>query len=1193
MQRCHVLARDCVYLAADRAAEAKREQAMSLGLLSDDEVSDCEPSWPVSDGQPPERCSQEQRAAHCKWLCESVVVHVSIPAGLGLGHTNISSKVAASMYATSFECSNWSELEAMNHSFRAMRTDMGTELGLTSFAAENLHSALPEWHPWRRDWAPAFRRDDDPEDELDVSESTPKMMPNAVPIPGMCHMVDNLLHDVDVRLGGWEPFYESLKNCSALLCQDQARRRVWKTCVQKTHGSSSALFELSVPSLYEKRWSAVLMFLQRALPLLRLLRGCWDEQRYKADISNSGQEAGIVFDIKSFSMTLSNPQFFAFAEMVLHLHKVLEDIASFAEGCSCHEALLWGRSQHQRAKALSQDFPNKTHPICPMSGMRAPELAAGELQVRLLKAKDERLQLLRKSFVDASLPPAEWSKILADFDAGIAFVKSGLELKLAFWNTLPYKVAGLAHHHESVARRVAQECQEAYRSSTATVPFAFQHPLSKAVFGDHASEVERFVAGTRRADLRPKFVQLIASCLCWPTAERIIEATHKDAKKDIGLHRSSPVGFSLAIRSTAVLENVCREHMPLLLACISTSRSLKSVVRNLGLDMHPALIDQKEAHSTKIHTILSQVMYRTNVVDLFQNTAALQKINNANKMSAAKQWSKWMVQQRQPAEMKLTHTVVLRSALIQHVQSTGLLQDGCIVELPLPPDQRFHAVLEVTQAPPSLSATGGFVSDLDDEMFIAEPMVAEAEVPVSTKYFKVLHMTPSRWKTIAIPAVFGARVPTKAVLLAPLKVVFCNFADGIGAVVHDNDESPKLLIWEDHDLSLLQAHGRVWQVDSNGEPLFLLPNYTADIEMLSDLLRYFLEHRAVESQPTLYVNFHANDARLPLLESLLRNSDAYRIAVGPEFDLRCRLTQSGLERLQHGIRIHKPTPLAQLRADVTLENRTGYELQLLLMDSGWTWKALPNTKKARSRLSTYKQDSPKQWYSLTQVPSQYMMCLLTFAALVERGVDEIPHGEPASVYKKLLAGVPWKTQVAARESEMMPPLVPDVDIPAAFELDAEPPPPEGPPHADTDEHQSIDVDVTPDLEEELIRLMEAEADDDNDSDVLLEVHDSEAPVVAALQEDEPIESSSSNQPPRMWQLLHLKLVLLWTKVAASFLLASGVLNTSLQNSLLKHKVDAKPPLGPLRASAGGTERTSQQAARSSSQSQAQARKMLP
>ena len=686
--------------------------------------------------------------------------------------------------------------------------------------------------------------------------------------------------------------------------------------------------------------------------------------------SNSGQESGIVFDVKKFGATLGDAHFFAYAAMIMSLHRVLEDVASFGEGCCCHEPLLTGRSQHERAKALSDDFLGIAHPRCPMSAMRAPELAAGELQTRLLNSDKRRLELVSVSLADSSLSATDWSRVLETYDQGIAFLKSGLDVKLAFWNTLPYKIAGMAHYHEGTARRIARECMESFQSSSAAAPFQFHHALSRSVFVDHVAEVERFVAGVPRADLHPDLLAILASCMCWPTAERVIEATHKDAKKDIGLNKSSPVSFSLAIRSTSVLEEVCRKHLPLLLENINRARSFKSVVRDLSLKKHPALVDHETSHNTKIHTILSRIMYRADVEDLFHNTLELQREHVVAKANQTRTWSKWMIQQGKLRAPKLNHTIVLEHALAQHVQSTGIVSDGCILELPAPlPDQKFQTVREVVQ--PSTSSAAIFVSDFDPD----EASMAEG---VATKMFKVLHMTPGKWKTITLPAVLGGRVPSKAMLLAPLEVVARSDLGSTAVVCHATGLSPQLLVWQDHDLALLRAHARVWEADSAIEPLFLLPDLHADFETVSHVLHILLEQRAVETQPSKYVTFSVDAPEVATL-NMLRDLN-YVHTVAHDNELICRLTVGCLRKLQHGFRVHNPVAAAELRPEVSLEGRTVYELQLLLMDDGWVWQHLPSTKAARARLQNYKQDSPKLWYSLTVVSVEYLLCLLKFPA---------------------------------------------------------------------------------------------------------------------------------------------------------------------------------------------------------------------
>ena len=172
-------------------------------------------------------------------------------------------------------------------------------------------------------------------------------MPNCVQMPGICHTIDNLLHDVDRKLESWEWFYDRLKNCNAILGRDQAKRRLVHTCVDhRAPPHHESLWQKTLPNLYEPRWGQVISFLRLALPMLEILRGCWDKALYEGGGSGKGQDAsaGVIFDAELLSETLSSNKFFLYCHMVLNLHQLLSELGGFVETCPCHSPMLQGKS---------------------------------------------------------------------------------------------------------------------------------------------------------------------------------------------------------------------------------------------------------------------------------------------------------------------------------------------------------------------------------------------------------------------------------------------------------------------------------------------------------------------------------------------------------------------------------------------------------------------------------------------------------------------------------------------------------------------------------------------------------------------------------------------------------------------------------------------------------------------------------
>ena len=446
------LARDAAQAVAD--IERNRRPSEPSWTLLGREESDSDHA--DEDQFHPDRLSQDDRVLICKHLKDSITHHVGLPAALGLGHTNVTAKMSALQYAISFECQSLLHLRDLNQAYCAMCTDMGPEMGLTEFEGD-LQELLPSWHDWSAQ-NPQFLRDDldtaDPvafphADEERAGPANACIMPNALPIPGICHIIDNLLQDVDQKLAQWAEFHRHLINTAGLLTRDQGLRRVYAMCVQGSNLISQDQFCKQVPSLYEKRWSMVVKYLQAALPLLQVLRSTWNTQLYVADTSGKAQDAssGVVFDIALFTETLSSGWFFCYSEMVLRIHLFAEELRGFVEGCPCHDHMFHGQSQSQRAKSLARDYGDEADlRSCLLAGCRAPELAANLLVSRLQELRVSKLNFIASSARLLAVPVADWATIAHDFQLGCDYLQSGLIIKLAFWQKLPYRLAALAHH---------------------------------------------------------------------------------------------------------------------------------------------------------------------------------------------------------------------------------------------------------------------------------------------------------------------------------------------------------------------------------------------------------------------------------------------------------------------------------------------------------------------------------------------------------------------------------------------------------------------------------------------------------------------------------------------------------------------------------------------------------------------------
>ena len=78
-----------------------------------------------------------------------------------------------------------------------------------------------------------------------------------------------------------------------------------------------------------------------------------------------------------------------------------------------------------------------------------------------------------------------------------------------------------------------------------------------------------------------------------------------------------------------------------------------------------------------------------------------------------------------------------------------------------------------------------------------------------------------------------------------------------------------------------------------------------------------------------------------------------------------QLTQGGLHKLRFYTELDPGVPALEPRGDLQLEDRTSWETVCTLLDSGWTWQAMPTARGARLALPPFDVASqqPKVVYS--------------------------------------------------------------------------------------------------------------------------------------------------------------------------------------------------------------------------------------
>ncbi len=456
-------------------------------------------------GRTAEAPTLQERQECVRLLRSSLHEHTHPPAAMGLRQTNAAHKTAAFLHSLSLEVPPEHMLRALRNvvSFTA---DMGTEMSIPNFHSR-WKALMPAWRQQcvlRSDVAAVTSETPQLDNDGSIAAGGPcchlqedvgsmvrsvassshhkgeeqvglpqpsaaahpdctelgagsgsglfGLLPFAISIPGMLHVCHNVLEDVDTGMSHWTIYWPQLRNLAALLGDRMRVDRFRATCLRRgPQKHRSELFRYAPPRPYSKRWGSVTRFLLRAAKQLEVLREAWDEELY----GNEEEECdGSRFSPTALTATMACDLFFAYSDMVLRLHWVVEELSGWCEGCECHPPTEDERSGALRMHASERMVELGGQGPCPMQGRRAPELAGGQLGSVLAKLFDVRLSELACAH-RRSLSGSEWATLCADLEHARGTMQTVLRVKLNCWEQLPWKLCGLASFDDEVVRQCA------------------------------------------------------------------------------------------------------------------------------------------------------------------------------------------------------------------------------------------------------------------------------------------------------------------------------------------------------------------------------------------------------------------------------------------------------------------------------------------------------------------------------------------------------------------------------------------------------------------------------------------------------------------------------------------------------------------------------------------------------------------
>ena len=469
--------------------------------------------------------------------------HIFVPTALGLRASSLTHKVAAWLHAVCLESKKVDDVVAMLKSIVSVTSDMGVELGITHFALKNVELVLPSW------MAGCGVIDNGDGDEAPRALTLDgHLLEGAIPIPGMMHIVTNVLTDMHSSLHDWDRFVARLHPLMQLLCHKPRRERFIQRCIRQSgHAHTETLFAKNLVQYHDKRWFSIVRFLQQLEPLLGPLALTWSEQAYLQGHSGVDGEDNIgKFSVAAVSTSVRDGWLHSYMAMILMLDSVPEELGRWSEGCDCHETLRCIRSSAPPALKRQRLLHADDGSPCPMMGKRAAALASGKhLQCIDDVAKLAPAELWAKAG-GALQEPGQWMSLLADFHRGCGHLRAQLQLKLQFWSLLPWRLCALALPNEDDARAAGRLCVQQYQAMEAA-PASSHHKVTlRFMTGEVREELDHWIQGASLLTC-PRLQVEIAKLGLIPVCERIIEARGSQVSHSLGAARG-PVRASLSLR---------------------------------------------------------------------------------------------------------------------------------------------------------------------------------------------------------------------------------------------------------------------------------------------------------------------------------------------------------------------------------------------------------------------------------------------------------------------------------------------------------------------------------------------------------------------------------------------------------------------------------------------------------------------
>ena len=267
-----------------------------------------------------------------------------------------------------------------------------------------------------------------------------------------------------------------------------------------------------------------------ALKRAAVLRRVWNvdaiQEDGKVEQDGDGYHESDGRPLRNTSEFIRSPWVWAYAKPIHELSGIVEHVMSWTKACPCHPSCV---------QDVLRDRPQfASHLICPMRGLRAPELAAGSFDTfmsDLCNVSTQEVALRHTAW----LSPDERHRVMTDFETGREHLKMQCLLKASMCSVLPLKILVIGHLDSGMARVGLSAALVMYDNSDQD---AQHHPLVELLFGVHRHEVLQFLQGVPRSEL-PYIRQLRHRFMFTPVNEQSVERWHAEVHNKLYSHHAT------------------------------------------------------------------------------------------------------------------------------------------------------------------------------------------------------------------------------------------------------------------------------------------------------------------------------------------------------------------------------------------------------------------------------------------------------------------------------------------------------------------------------------------------------------------------------------------------------------------------------------------------------------------------------